>query len=304
MAACCQENCARRHKFVRCCLAEFAGSGIRDRAAPNGKLPYCEAETNRRMKLIIDTDRGTLTRVIDKQETSIGLFTKDAFEEISRHWVRVGWALRYYHNFSWFGLPILQLPEDLVRLQEVIYRLRPAAIVETGVYRGGSLLFHASILEALGGEGRVIGVDLVIPPEVREAVTSHPLSKRITLIEGDSCALETVGAVKRASGNASPVLVILDSEHSKDHVTQELEHYAPLVTPGSYIVATDGVMRDLADVPRGQSEWKTNNPLTAAEEFIARHKEFVAEQPPWLYHDGPITENVTYWPGAWLRRIG
>ena len=110
------------------------------------------------MKIVIDTDAGTLDQVIDGVETSVGLFTKSAFEAISRQWVRVGFNLKYYHNLSWFGLPILQLPEDLVRLQEVVYQLRPSVIIETGVFRGGSLLFHATLCEALG-KGRVIGID-------------------------------------------------------------------------------------------------------------------------------------------------
>ena len=102
------------------------------------------------MKIVIDTTAGTLTQAVDGSETSVGLYTKTAFEALSREWVRVGWSLKYYHNFSWFGLPILQLPEDLLRLQEVVYELRPDLIVETGVFRGGSLLFHATLCQALG----------------------------------------------------------------------------------------------------------------------------------------------------------
>src|SRR5580658_8206528 len=101
------------------------------------------------MKLVIDTTQATLTRVEGATETALPLYSKEAFEALSLEWVRVGWSLKYYHNFTWFGLPILQLPEDVIRLQEVIYQVRPQAIVETGVFRGGSLLFHASLLKAL-----------------------------------------------------------------------------------------------------------------------------------------------------------
>ena len=254
------------------------------------------------MKIVIDTTTATLTRASGEQEITLGLYTKEAFEEISRQWVRVGWSLAYYHTFSWFGLPVLQLPEDLIRLQEVVYRVRPAVIVETGVYQGGSLLFHASLLEALGA-GRVIGIDHEIPVTVRDAVMSHPLAKRIALMEGDSAAAATAERVEGALAGAAPVLVILDSGHSRDHVALELKRYAPLVTPGSYIVATDGIMHDLSDVPRGQPGWEADNPLAAAREFAARHPEFVEEQPPWPHRDGPLTKNVTYWPGAWLRRV-
>jgi cephalosporin hydroxylase len=258
------------------------------------------------MKLVIDTTLGTMTRVEGGSETSVPLYSKEAFEALSLEWVRVGWALKYYHNFTWFGLPILQLPEDVIRLQEVIYRVRPQVIIETGVFRGGSLLFHASLLQALGGhnnQSRVIGIDREILPDVREAIDKHELAPRITLLEGDSTDAAIVAQVKALAAGASPVLVILDSDHTRNHVARELEAYAPLVTPGSYIVATDGITRDLSDVPRAMPEWKSDNPYEAACAFAAAHPEFRQQQPPWLFRDGDLTENVTYWPGAWLQRM-
>src|SRR5437763_1756682 len=126
------------------------------------------------MKIVIDTAAQTLAHVNGETENTIGLFTKEAFETLSLAWVRVGWSLQYYHNFTWFGLPILQLPEDLVRLQEVIYAVRPAVILETGIFLGGSLLFHASLLAAMGA-GKVIGIDREIRPHVSEALCGHPL---------------------------------------------------------------------------------------------------------------------------------
>jgi len=254
------------------------------------------------MKIVIDTAAGTLTQAAGGSETSVGLFTKAAFETLSREWVRIGWSLKYYHNFSWFGLPILQLPEDLLRLQEVIYQLRPAVIVETGVFRGGSLLFHATLCQALG-QGRVIGIDREIAAADREAINRHLLGSRITLLEGDSTDPRVVAHVRQLAGTAGPVLVILDSCHSKEHVARELECYSPLVTKGSFMIATDGIMRDLVDVPGGLPAWKSDNPFEAATQFAARHPEFRQEQPPWLFHDGELTENVTYWPGAWLKRL-
>jgi cephalosporin hydroxylase len=254
------------------------------------------------MKIVIDTEARTLTKAIDGSETSIGLFTKHAFEALSREWVRVGWSLKYYHNFSWFGLPVLQLPEDLLRLQEVIYQVRPSVIVETGVFRGGSLLFHATLCQALG-QGRVIGIDREIAAADRDTISRHLLGSRITLLEGDSTAPGIVSDVARLIGDVKPVLVILDSCHTAEHVARELECYSRFVSRDSYIIATDGVMRDLADVPDGMPAWKSDNPLTAATEFAACHPEFRQQQPPWLFHDGPLTENVTYWPGAWLKRV-
>ena len=256
------------------------------------------------MKLVIDTTAHTLTRIEGESETRMELFSKAAFEVLSLEWVRVGWSLKHYHTFSWFGLPVLQLPEDLLRLQEVIYALRPAVIVETGVFLGGSMLFHASLLQAMGlPEARVIGIDHEIPAHTRDALRRHPLHSRISLIEGDSTAPQVVAQVVAAAGNRKPVLIILDSGHTRDHVARELECYAPLVTEGSYIIATDGIMKDIADVPRANPEWETDNPFTAANEFASRHPEFLRQQPPWLSHNSPLTENVTYWPGAWFKRV-
>lgn len=255
------------------------------------------------MKLTIDTTAQTLTRQDEKGESAIGLYTKEAFEEISRHWIRLGWSLQYYNTFSWFGLPILQLPEDLLRLQEVIYAVRPQVIVETGIYQGGSLIFHASLLESMRIErSRVIGIDIHIPAKVRQDIEDHSLASRITLLEGSSVDPSIVQKVRDLVQGASSVLVVLDSDHSRDHVAAELETYAPLVTPGSYIVATDGIMRHLTDVPGGVPGWKEDNPGNAATAFAARHPEFLQQQPPWPSHKGPLTENVTYWPGAWLKR--
>ena len=254
------------------------------------------------MKIVIDISAQTLTQQNGAGETTTGLYTKEAFESLSFAWMRVGWSLKYYHNFTWFGLPILQFPEDLVRLQEVIYAVRPAVIVETGVFLGGSLLFHASLLAAIG-EGRVIGIDREIQPHIREALCQHPLAPRISLVEGNSTDSRVVSEVASLVGSAGPVLVILDSDHTREHVERELESYAPLVTVGSYIVATDGIMKDLSDVPRAQPTWKTDNPFEAANAFAARHPEFRQQQPSWLSHDSPLTENVTYWPGAWLQRV-
>ena len=259
---------------------------------------------------MIDTAARTLTSQESEagNETTVGLFTKEAFETLSLEWIRIGWSLQYYHTFTWFGLPILQLPEDLLRLQEVIYAVRPALIVETGVFHGGSLLFHASLLEAMGVDpGRVIGIDQTIPAQVRAAISGHPLHSRITLIEGDSTdpavVAQVAGHLKSQAGDSTPVLVILDSDHSTKHVARELECYAKFVTKGSYIVATDGVMKDLSDVPRGDARWKSDNPFTAANEFAARHPEFKHGQPKRLADASPLTENVTYWPGAWFQRV-
>ncbi len=253
------------------------------------------------MKIIIDTTAATLELDTDGHRETIPLYSKRAFEVISQQWVKVGWNEKYAYGFSWFGRPVIQLPEDLIRIQEVIFSLKPDVVVETGVAHGGSLIFYASLFAAMG-KGRVIGVDIEIRPHNREAIESHALARFISLIEGDSTAADVVSQVQRSIQPDESVLVILDSNHSKAHVARELEAYHSLVTPGSYIVATDGVMKDLHDVPRGDQSWRTDHPTAAATEFASGHREFVLEQPAWPFSESELSENVTHWPGAWLRR--
>jgi cephalosporin hydroxylase len=183
----------------------------------------------------------------------------------------------------------------------VIWRVQPDVIVETGVAHGGSLVYYASLCKVIG-KGRVIGVDIEIRPHNRQAIEAHPLSSLITLVEGDSIAPETVRKVHSLVKPGEVVMVFLDSCHTKQHVLAELEAYHDLISPGSYIVATDGIMRDLHDVPRGKPEWAWDNPAAAVVEFVSRHPEFVVEQPAWPFNESDLSTNVTHWPGAWLRR--
>ncbi len=253
------------------------------------------------MKLIIDTDNKTLTREENGNSVELPLYSKKSFEEISRQWVRVGWNEKYQYSFSWMGRPIIQLPEDMIRTQEVIWRVKPDVIIETGIAHGGSLIYNASLCKAMG-KGRVIGVDIEIRPHNRAAVEAHPMAELITMIEGSSTAPDIVSKVKSLVKPGETVLVILDSNHTKQHVADELEAYHDLVTPGSYIVATDGIMNDLADVPRGEADWTWNHPTDAATEFAAAHSDFVVEQPVWPFNESELSENITHWPGAWLRK--
>ena len=199
------------------------------------------------------------------------------------------------------GRPIIQLPEDMVRLQEVIYAVQPDVIVETGVAHGGSLIFYASLCKAMN-RGRVIGIDIEIRPHNRSAIEAHALAGMIALVEGSSTAPEIVARVKSLIKPGENVLVLLDSNHSYAHVLAELDAYADMVTPGSYIVATDGIMHDVANLPRGRREWVTDNPMAAARDFAARRADFVVEQPAWPFNESALDQNITHWPGAWLKK--
>jgi cephalosporin hydroxylase len=249
------------------------------------------------MKLQLDTEARQLT--VDGR--AIPLYSREAFEALSLQWLRLAWSQKYPYTFSWLGRPVIQLPEDMIRAQEVLFRLQPDVIVETGVAHGGSLVYYASLCQ-LFGRGRVIGVDIEIRAHNRSAIEAHPQSARIALIEGSSTDAGVVRDVASRIKPGEKVLVFLDSNHTKAHVAAELAAYAPLVTPGSYIVATDGFMKDLHDVPRGEPAWAWDNPTAAAAEFAAAHPEFVLEQPAWPFNESELRENLTYWPGAWLRR--
>ena len=253
------------------------------------------------MQIRIDTDAQSLTVEDGGTTREFGLYTSEAFAVLSRQWVRVGWALKYSYAFSWMGRPIIQMPEDMVRIQEAIFEIRPDVIIETGVANGGSLVFYASLCQALG-TGRVIGIDIEIRPQNRQAIEQHALSSYITLVEGSSI---DPGVVAQVAGLVQPgerTLVILDSCHTKAHVLAELHAYHHLVSPGSYIVATDGIMRDLHDVPGGRAEWQWDHPAAAAADFARHHPAFTLQPAPRPFDESRHRVEVTHWPDAWLRR--
>jgi cephalosporin hydroxylase len=180
-------------------------------------------------------------------------------------------------------------------MQELIWSNRPDVIVECGIAHGGSTIFYASILELIG-HGRVIGVDVEIRQHNRLKIESHSLSDRITLIEGDSVSANTLGQVRSLIDPEHQVMVTLDSNHTYDHVLNELELYAPLVTVGQYVVVFDGVMRILHDAPNGSTAWRADNPGEAAKKFLASHNEFEVDR-------GYERVGATYCPGGFLRRL-
>ena len=246
-------------------------------------------------KLTADAVSQTLfVTYADGSTESMPLFSHEAFRELSYLWLKSGWASKYSYNFSWMGRPIIQLPEDMVMIQEIIHRVKPDVLVETGVAHGGSGVFYASLFEAYG-KGRVISIDIEIRPHNRQALEAHPMKKRITLIERSSTAAETLAEVRSMIKPGESVMVVLDSNHTRAHVLQELELYAPLVTPGSYIVATDGSMVDYTDVPGGKPEWATDNPKMAVHDFLGSHDGFEIDPEP-------TRLGITYWPDAYLRR--
>lgn len=254
-------------------------------------------------KILIDLEQGEV-HVTDRELEAVhSIGTPEAFDAISSAWLRSGWDNKHVYTFTWLGRPIIQLPEDMIRIQEVIYSVRPDVIIETGVAHGGSLVFYASLCQLIG-RGRVIGVDIEIRPANRVAIETHALAAYVTLIERSSTAPETLAEIKGQLVPGEKVLVLLDSCHTKQHVLDELNGYAPFVTPGSYIVAMDGIMQDVVGAPRTKPDWSWNNPQEAAREFVRCNPNFVIEEPAWIFNESKLTKRVTYWPSAFIKRIG
>lgn len=182
---------------------------------------------------------------------------------------------QYSYNFSWMGRPIIAFPQDMVAMQEIIWDIKPDLIIETGVAHGGSIVYYASLLELMGGEGLVVGIDIDIRKHNRDLIEAHPMMKRIKLLEGSSISKEIVDEVKEIAATKKKILVCLDSNHTHDHVLEELKLYAPLTSIGSYCVVFDTVVEDFPKDWKWNRPWgKGNNPKTAVFEYLKTNDNF------------------------------
>jgi cephalosporin hydroxylase len=232
---------------------------------------------------------------------------------LSSEWFNRSALSRYSYNFEWLGRPIIQYPQDIVCVQELIWTIKPSVIVETGIAHGGSLILSASMLALLdlcdasthntpldvrAPSRQVIGVDIEIRPHNRAAIEAHPLSRYITMIEGSSIEPTTIQQVHAAARGRGPTLVCLDSNHTHEHVLAELSAYASLVTPNSYCVVFDTVVEDMGDDMFPDRPWDPgNNPKTAVWEFLKSHSEFEIDR------EIPQKLQITVAPDGYLRRV-
>lgn len=204
---------------------------------------------------------------------------------------------QYSYNFSWMGRPIIQYPQDLMALQEIVWTIQPDLVIETGIAHGGSLIFYASLLELIG-KGEVLGLDVEIRPHNRKAVETHPMAGRIAMLEGDSTAADIAKQVAERAKGKECVLVCLDSNHTHEHVLQEMELYGPLVTPGSYMVVLDTVIEDLPDDFYDNRPWsRGNNPRTAVRQYLESNDHFTVDQSV----DDKLLISVA--PGGYIKRV-
>lgn len=206
---------------------------------------------------------------------------------------------KYSYNFTWLGVPIIQFPQDMIALQEIIWQVQPDLVIETGIAHGGSLIFSASLLELIGSNGLVLGIDIDIRPHNREVIESHPMFKRIKLLEGSSISEEIIQQVREIAKDKKSILVILDSNHTHEHVLEELRLYSPLVTDGSYCIVFDTVIEDMPEDSFPNRPWgKGNNPKTAVSEFLNNNNDFEIDKE---------IENklmITVAPDGYLKRVG
>ena len=204
---------------------------------------------------------------VDANIRSLG--TDTDVQALSRIWVREITRHKYAYNYTWMGRPIIQFPQDMIAMQEIIWETKPDLVIETGIAHGGSLIYYASLLELLGGDGQVLGIDVDVRAHNRAEIEKHPMAKRIRMIEGSSVDEGVARQVAIAAAAKNRIMVVLDSNHTHDHVLRELKLYAPLVTKDCYLVVFDTLLEDMPDdLGHGRPWGKGNNPKTAVHEFL------------------------------------
>lgn len=238
----------------------------------------------------------------EKQQRIAAIGEDEALKSFADRFIKASVLPKYSYNFSWLGIPIIQYPQDIVAMQEIIWQVKPDLIIETGIAHGGSLIFSASMLELIanctGHQGEVLGLDIDIRAHNRAAIEAHPLFKRITMLEGSSIAPDIIAQVHAKAKDKKCILVCLDSNHTHEHVLAELEAYAPLTSVGSYCVVFDTLIEDMPDNLYPDRPWgQGNNPKTAVWEYLKTHDEFEIDQ---SIHNKLL---ITVAPDGYLKRV-
>lgn len=218
--------------------------------------------------------------VNERQQRVLSNATNDALVSAAAAFNEASNKAQYSYNFSWMGRPIIQYPQDMIAMQEIIWEIKPDLIIETGIAHGGSLIYYASLLELIG-KGEVLGIDIDIREHNRKEIENHPMFKRIKMIQGSAIDPEIVAEVKKHTEGKQTILVVLDSNHTHEHVLAELQMYSPFVSLNSYIVVFDTIVEKLPDnyLPGYARPWGVgDNPLTALNVFIKENPEFVIDQ--------------------------
>jgi len=234
---------------------------------------------------------------LDKKENISNLAKNKKVKETAINFIADSAINKYTYNFQWLGRPIIQYPQDIVAMQEIIWEIKPDLIIETGIAHGGSLILYASILELIG-KGEVLGIDIDIREHNKIEIEKHLMYKRISMIQGSSVSKEIIEQVKQKADGKKSVMVILDSNHTHDHVLMELELYSPFVTRDNYLIVFDTIVEDMPDELFKNRPWgKGDNPKTAVWEFLKKNDNFEVQK---------SIENkllITVAPDGYLKRI-
>ena len=235
----------------------------------------------------------------EKKENIIALGNDESLKDLGLKFLVDTAPKKYSYNFSWMGRPIIALPQDMIAMQELIWEVKPDLIIETGVAHGGSIVYYASLLELIGGEGLVLGIDIDIRKHNRDLIEAHPMMKRIKLLEGSSTSNEIVSQVKEIASSKKKIMVCLDSNHTHEHVYNELKLYAPLTTVGSYCIVFDTVVEDMpTDWDWGIRTWGVgNNPKTAVRAYLKENDNFEIDKSI----DNKLLISVA--PDGYLKRV-
>lgn len=215
----------------------------------------------------------------ERRQDILKMGKDEEFKKLSLDWILKSNEYKYGYSFTWMGRPIIQFPNDMFIIQELIWQVKPDLIIETGIAHGGSIIFSASMLELLGGDGEVIGIDIDIRKHNRDEIEKHPMMKRITMLEGSSIDENIVKQVKDIAKDKKTIMVFLDSNHSHAHVLEELKAYGNLVTPNSYLVVFDTCVEIFPEGYVKDRPWDVgNNPMTAMNEYLSTHDEFELDE--------------------------
>lgn len=254
-----------------------------------------------------------LKEFLEECQSRVFSYPNSEIQHAADEFMRASTQPKYSYNFTWMGRPIIQYPQDMVAMQELIWSIKPDLIIETGIAHGGSLIFSASMLAQLDmcdaieagvsfnpkeSRRKILGIDIDIRSHNREAIEAHPMSSRIQMIQGSSIAPEIIEQVKQVASGHSRVLVCLDSNHTHEHVLAELQAYAPLASVGSYCVVFDTLIEDMQEDTYPDRPWsKGNNPKTAVWEWLKTHTKFEIDKS--IQHKLLITVA----PDGYLKRI-
>lgn len=253
--------------------------------------------------LKVNFTKNKISYILKDKKKSFNLFSENSFNIVKKFWEEYCWHFKYTYQFTWLGFPVIQLADDLIQVQELIYKEKPDFIVETGIARGGSIIFYSSICKLIN-HGKVIGVDIKIRKKNKELLDKSFLKNYFKLIESDSNNKKLILKLKNLLKNKK-TLVILDSNHEYEHVLKELINYGEIITKGSFILVTDGIVDTMTYSPRRKIYNKNGGPLKALKEYLNLNKKFKKMKKPIIFNNSLVKKDIrlTHFPNGLIKKI-